>query len=198
MAALKPMLDTLARSYGMDPAKLDYAALSKAVEDDGRYYEDIALERGVDIQTAKQMAKEDRAAKSEQAQLQQAQAQQRVQAWRQEEAQLKEQGIAIDLNKEAENPTFMNLLQAGFGVRGAYEAVHHAEILEAAKKAAYQQAQTQTVASIRAGNLRPTELGSSQTPAAAPGPKLTPQTRAQIRAELDRGRRVDPGKFGII
>lgn len=198
MAALKPMLDILAGHYGMDPAKLDYAALSKAVEGDNRYFEDYALERGVDVETARRMQQEEQAEKSAQEQLRQAQAQQQVRAWREEEAQLKAQGIAIDLNKEAENPTFMNLLRAGFGVRGAYEAVHHAEIVEAAKKAAFGQAQQQTVSAIRAGNTRPAELGSSQTPAAAPGPKLTPQMRAQIRAELGRGRRVDPGKYGII
>lgn len=198
MTALKPMLEVLARAHNLDPANLDYAALSKAVESDDRYYEDMALANGVDVETARQMDKEDRDNKRQQEQLRQEHMQQQVQRWRQEEAQLKGQGITIDLNKEAENPTFMNLLRAGFGVMGAYKAVHHDEIVAAEKQAAFSQAQQQTVAQIRAGNTRPAELGSSQTPATAPGQKLTPQIRAQIRAELDRGRKVDPRKYGIF
>lgn len=198
MAALRPALEVLARAHNLDPANLDYAALSKAVESDNRYYEDMALANGVDVETARQMDKEDRDNKRQQELLRQEHMQQQVQRWRQEEAQLKGQGINIDLSKEAENPTFMNLLRAGFGVKGAYEAVHHAEIVAAEKKAAFSQAQQQTVAQIRAGNTRPAELGGSQTPATAPGQKLTPEIRAQIRAELNRGRKVDPRKYGIF
>lgn len=198
MAALRPALEVLARAHNLDPANLDYAALSKAVESDDRYYEDMALANGVDVETARQMDKEDRANKRQQEIMRQEHMRRQVQAWRQEEQQLKGQGISIDLSKEAENPTFMNLLKAGFGVMGAYKAVHHDEIVTAEKQAAFDRAQQQTVAQIRAGNTRPAELGSSQTPATAPGQKLTPQIRAQIRAELDRGRKVDPRKYGIF
>lgn len=198
MAAIQPMLEVLARAHGLDPTNLDYAALNKAVEGDERYYEDIALERGVDIQTARQMDAQEREGRHRAEQLRHQRMQEQVAAWRQEEAQLKAQGLNINLNAEAENPTFMNLLKAGFGVKGAYEAVHHAEILEAAKKAAYQQAQAQTVADIRSGNYRPAELGSAQAPAPAPAPRLTQENRQSIRARLERGEKVDPREYGIV
>lgn len=197
MEAMKPMFEVLSRQYGMDPAKLDYAALAKAVEGDNRYYEDMALANGVDVDTARQMDKEDRESKRQTEQMRQEHMRNQVASWRQEEAQLKAQGFAIDLNAEAQNPVFVNLLRAGFGVKGAYEAVHHAEIVEATKKAAFQQAQTQTVDQIRSGNYRPAELGSSQAPAPAPGQRITPQMQAEIRAKLDRGMKVDPRDYGI-
>ena len=192
MEAMKPMFEVLSRQYGMDPANLDYAALAQAVEGDNHYYEDMAIANGVTVDAARQMDKENRDNRRQQEHMRQ-----QVASWRQEEAQLKDQGIAIDLNAEAQNPTFVNLLKAGFGVKGAYEAVHHAEIVEAAKKTAFTQAQTQTVAQIRSGTYRPDELGSSQAPAAAPGQKLTPEVRQRIRAALERGRKVDPRTFGI-
>lgn len=197
MEAMKPMFEVLSRQYGMDPAKLDYAALAKAVEGDNRYYEDMAIANGVDVDTARQMDRDNRENQRQQEQLRQERMQQQVQAWRQEEAQLNAQGFKINLNEESKNPTFVNLLRAGFGVRGAYEAVHHAEIVEATKQAAFQQAQAQTVSQIRSGNYRPAELGSSQAPAAAPGQKLSRNQMQSIRARLDRGETVDPREFGI-
>lgn len=198
MEAMRPMLEVLSRQYGMDPGKLDYAKLSQAVEGDNRYYEDMAIANGVDVDTARQMDRDNRENQRQQEQLRQEHMRNQVAAWRQEEAQLKAQGLNVDLNAEAQNPTFVNLLKAGFGVKGAYEAVHHAEILEAAKKAAFTQAQTQTVDQIRSGNYRPAELGSAQAPASAPGPRLTPQAQAQIRARLERGQKVDPREFGLF
>lgn len=198
LAALRPALEVLARAHKLDPANLDYAALSKAVESDDRYYEDMALANGVDVDTARQMDKENRENERQQEQLRQDRMRQQVAAWRQEEQQLKASMPGFDLNKEAENPTFMNLLRAGFGVKNAYEAVHHAEIVAAERQAAFTQAQQQTVAQIRAGNSRPAELGSTQTPAAAPNPQMTPQVRERIRADLSRGIKVDPRKYGII
>lgn len=197
MEAMRPMIEVLARQYGMDPAKLDYAKLSQAVEGDNRYYEDMAIANGVDTDTARQMDRENRENRRQQEQLQQERMQQQVQAWRQEEAQLNAQGIKINLNEESKNPTFVNLLRAGFGVKGAYEAVHHAEIVEATRQAAFQQAQTQTVSQIRSGNYRPAELGSSQAPAAAPGQKLSRSQMQSIRSRLDRGETVDPREYGI-
>lgn len=198
METMRPMFEVLSRQYGLDPAKPDYAALARAVEGDNRYYEDMAIANGVDVDTARQMDAEDRATKRSQEAMRQEHMQQQVQSWRQEEAQLKSQGMNIDLNAEAQNPTFVNLLRAGFGVKGAYEAVHHAEIVEAAKKTAFQQAQQQTVSRIRSGNYRPGELGSSQAPAPAPGQRLTKETRQSIRAKLERGQKVDPREFGIF
>lgn len=198
MEAMKPMLEVLARHHGMDPAKLDYAKLSQAVEGDNRYYEDMAIANGVDVDTARQMDRDNRENQRQQEQLRQERMQQQVQAWRQEEAQLNAQGIKINLNEESKNPTFVNLLRAGFGVKGAYEAVHHAEIVEATKQAAFQQAQTQTVSQIRSGNYRPAELGGSQAPAAAPGQKLSRNQMQNIRARLDRGETVDPREYGIF
>lgn len=193
MEAMRPAIEVLSRQYGMDPAKPDYAALAKAVEGDDRYYEDMALANGVDVDTARRMDAEDRASRRDQEAIRQQKMQETVALWRQEEAQLKAQGVHIDLSTEAQNPVFMNLLRAGFGVRGAYEAVHHAEIVAATKKAAFQEAQTRTVDAIKSGIYRPGDLGSSQ----APQRKLTQADRHSIRAALERGQKVDPALYGI-
>lgn len=200
MEAMRTMFEVLFRQYGIDPAKADYAALAKAVEGDSRYYEDMAIANGVDVDTARQMDAEDRAAKRQQEDLRQQQMRQRVASWRQQEAQLKAEGLNIDLNTEAQSPVFMAVLKATGNVRNAWESTHHAEIVAQREAAAAANAQQQTVTAIRAGNYRPGELGGSQAPS-----EMAPKTSysdaevqrimEQVRKGARTGRRYAPGQI---
>ena len=49
LEALRPALDLLAKRHGMDMEHLDAAALAEAVQNDDAYYEEKALEMGVDV-----------------------------------------------------------------------------------------------------------------------------------------------------
>ena len=86
----------------------------------------------------------------------------------------------FDLKAEVENPEFMIFLHSGMGMKKAYEAAHHDELLEAALRFA--------TAHTQAG--RPVENGlSAQATAATPG-SMANSTRAQrdaIRTRVSRG-----------
>ena len=60
LAKLAPALEVLARRHGLDAENMDYEAIAKAINDDDTYYEDMALEKGVSVQTAKQLDQEAR------------------------------------------------------------------------------------------------------------------------------------------
>ena len=89
----------------------------------------------------------------------------------------------FDLKAELENREFVMLLRSGMGMKKAYEAAHHQELLEAALAFAAAQARAD----------RPAENGlSTQAAAATPG-SMANSTRAQreeIRNRVRRGEKV--------
>ena len=62
-----PAIELLARRYKLDPANMDYDALTKAINDDDSYYEEKALEMGVSVETAKKIDRQERDAAREKA-----------------------------------------------------------------------------------------------------------------------------------
>ena len=56
--ALSPLLEILAKKYGVDPS--DSKALTKAIEDDDSYFEEEALEKGMTVQQLKEVRRMER------------------------------------------------------------------------------------------------------------------------------------------
>ena len=208
LGKLAPMLELLARKHGMDPEKLDYDALVKAVSEDDSYYEDRALEMGVSVDIAKKLDQQERDNARRQRMETQTLEQQKFQN---HIRRLEEQGEAMkqvfpdfDLRRELQNPVFARMTAPGVGisVEDAYHAVHRKEILSAAGQVIAQKTAQKVSNAIQSGSKRPSENGTSaQAPSVTTFDysKATAEQRAalkaHIRAEAAQGRKVYPGGY---
>lgn len=164
---LTPALEALLQKYGLKEG--DYEGLVAKITDDDALYEDEALQRGIPVDTLKQMKK----LEADKAQLQ------RMQAERMQEAQVQKhfqnlvtQGDALrqiypgfDLNTELQNPRFFELTKPGVGVdvRTAYEVVHRDEIIGGAMQYTAQQTAQKLSSAMASGANRPSENGLSSS-----------------------------------
>lgn len=205
LGKLAPALEVLARKYKLDPEKLDYDALSNAVNNDEQYYEDKAMEMGTNVETARRVDQMEREQARQQRQQQQSLQEQMVQNHfanlvKQSEA-LKQTFPSFDLRQELQNPTFVRLTQPGSGlsVEDAYYAIHRNEIQAASMQVAAQKTAEKMSAAIQSGSRRPAENGSGgqATAPAIDYRKMTRQERddlkARIRAAKARGEVIYPG-----
>ena len=207
LAKLMPALELLARKHKLDPAKMDYDALAKAISDDDSYYEDKALQMGTSVETAKKIDQQER----DTARQQRAEAlsleEQRI---RNHFASLENQALAMqkivpnfDLQTELKNPAFLRMTSpnVGISVRDAYYAVHHDEMQTAAMQATAKATAQNISQNIQARQRRPDENGiSGQAPSATTFDysKASPEQREafkkDLRARMARGEKVYPGR----
>ena len=207
LAKLTPALELLARKHNLDPAKMDYDALTKAISDDDSYYEDRALQMGTSVETAKKIDQQERDTarqkKAEELTLQE----QRI---RNHFASLENQALAMqkivpnfDLQTELKNPAFLRMTSpnVGISVRDAYYAVHHDEMQTAAMQATAKATAQNISNNIQARQRRPDENGiSGQAPSATTFDysKASPEQREafkrDLRARMARGEKVYPGQ----
>lgn len=195
LAKLAPALEILAGQYGMDPANLDYAALSEAIGNDDKNYEELALKMGTSVEDARGIAKQQQQARKEATQSHLASLEQQGEA-------LKQVFPGFDLHAELQNPTFARLTapNSGLTLEDAYYAVHRKEIMTESMRAAANQTAERMSAAIQSGSRRPTENGSTGS---APtktnfsyrnaSPAERAAFKAHIRSEAARGRKVYPG-----
>ena len=208
MAKLTPALEVLARKYGQDPAKPDYDALAKAINDEDAYYEDKALEMGTTVEAAKRIDQEERANARQQREearnLEQQQMQQHFMRLEQQGEALKKVFPSFDLRAELQNPAFARMTAPGTGlmsVEDAYRAVHRKEI-EAAQSQVIAQRTAQNISNaIQAGSRRPNENGTSGQSASVTTFDYSKASREQrealkqqIRAAAARGEKLYPGR----
>ena len=208
LAKITPALELLARKHNLDPTKMDYDALAKAISNDESYYEDKALEMGVDIETAKKIDQQERDTAREQRQQEQTLEQQRIQQHivklQQQGEAMKEKFPGFDLQKELQNPAFLRMTSpnVGISVEDAYFAVHRNEIMAAGMQVTAQKTAQKISNAIQAGSRRPTEAGTSgQAPSVTTFDysKASPEQRAafkaHLRSEAAKGRKVYPGSY---
>lgn len=193
--SLSPVLDLLAKKYGVDPS--DAAALGKAIEEDDAYYEDEALETGLTVQQVKEKRKMLR--ENEQLRVQLEQQQMRENAdrqyadWVRQGDALKAVYPSFDLKAEVQNEQFLSLLRSGVPLQTAFEVVHKDEILPAAMQFAARQAQQKVTDSIMAGQKRPTEGAMSNRATSVRKTDVTQLTRAdreEIARRVARGEKI--------
>ena len=191
----RPLMELLAGKYGVDAE--DIAGIVKAAEADDGYYEQEAAEKGLTVaqlKDFKRMERENARLKAAADERQRVEGVNRVHAqWARESEELKAIYPNFDFDAETQNPTFSSLLQAGVGVRAAYETTHLDEIVSGAMQFTAQKAQQQTVNNIRARGMRPDE-GGMGTRAAGEArldvSKLTKKERAEYAARALRGERI--------
>jgi hypothetical protein len=208
IAKMAPAIEVLARRHGQDPANPDYEALAKAISDDDSYYEEMALEQGVTVETAKRLDQEarDRARqqRDQQRTLEEQQIRDHFVSLEKQAESLKKVFPGFDLRAELKNDAFARMLAPGKGimsVEDAYYAVHRKEIDAARSQVIAQQTAQNISNAIQAGTRRPSENGTTgQAPSVTTFDysKANRQQRealkAQIYAAAARGEKLYPGK----
>ncbi len=208
LSKLAPALEVLARKHNLDMENMDYDALAKAVSDDDSYYEDKALEMGVDLETAKKIDQEERGNARQQREEARTIEQQRLVN---HVKSLETQGQAMkavfpnfDLATELKNKRFAAMLHPNLGgaisVEDAYYAVHRKEIQAAAMQVTAQKTAENLSNAIQAGSRRPVENGVSGQAASVTkfdyrnaSPEQRAELKRQIREAAARGEKLYPG-----
>ena len=207
LGKLTPALEVLARQHNLDPANIDYDALAKAINDDESFYEDKALEMGVDVATARKIDQEERDTARQQRDqertIEQERNQQHIMKLIQQEEAMKKVFPNFDLRTELQNPAFARMTspQVGISVEDAYYAVHRNELQAASMQVAAHKTAQKISNAIQAGSRRPNENGTSgQAPSVTTFDysKASPEQRAAfkqyLRSEAAKGRKVYPGR----
>ena len=167
LGKLTPALELLARQHNLDPANIDYDALTKAISDDESFYEQKALEMGVSIETAKKMDQQERDTarqqRDQQRTLEQQKFQQHIMKLEQQGNEMKKVFPNFDLRTELQNPVFARMTSpnVGISVQDAYYAIHRNEIQTASMQVAAQKTAQKISNAIQAGSRRPNENGTS-------------------------------------
>ena len=207
LAKLTPALELLARKHNLDPTKMDYDALTKAISDDDSYYEDKALQMGTSVETAKKIDQQERDTarqkKAEELSIQEQKIRNHFAGLEQQAKEFQKIIPGFDLQTELKNPYFLRMTSpnVGISVRDAYYAVHHDEMQEAAMRAAAKATEQNISNNIQARQRRPDENGiSGQAPSATTFDysKASPEQREafkrDLRARMARGEKVYPGQ----
>ena len=207
LSKLAPALEVLARKHNLDIENMDYDALAKAVNDDDSYYEDKALEMGVDLETAKKIDQEERGNARQQREEARTLEQQRIIS---HIKSLEAQGHAMkatfpnfDLATELKNPAFARMTSpnVGISVEDAYYAVHRNEIQTAAMQVTAQKTAENLSNAIQAGGRRPVENGVTGQAASVTkfdyrnaSPEQRAALKQRIREAAARGEKLYPGR----
>ena len=203
LGKLTPALELLARKHGQDPAKIDYDALVKSINDDESYYEDKALEMGVSVETARRIDQQERDTARQQREHERTIEEQKFQ---QHITKLEQQGEAMkkvfpnfDLRTELQNPSFARMTSpnVGISVEDAYYAVHRNEIQTAAMQVTAQKTAQKISNAIQAGSRRPDENGTSgQAPSVTTFDyrSMSPEQRKALKDRIRSGEKIYPGQ----
>ena len=207
LAKLTPALELLARKHNLDPAKMDYDALTKAISDDDSYYEDRALQMGTSVETAKKIDQQERDTarqkKAEELSIQEQKIRNHFTGLEQQALEMKKMFPNFDLQTELKNPAFLRMTSpnVGISVRDAYYAVHHDEMQTAAMQATAKATAQNISQNIQARQRRPDENGiSGQAPSATTfdyrnaSREQREAFKRDLRARMARGEKVYPGQ----
>ena len=174
LQALSPAIERLAQKYGVDPT--DQNALTQAILNDNDHYEQEALEKGLPVETVKELDRMKREAEQLRVQQEQQQREQRIQGRFNELSAeipaMKELYPGFDMARELENPKFAYMVdpdaRVKYSLKEAYYAIHGDEITMAGMKYADEKGAQKVARSIQANARRPSEnglgnVGPSQT-----------------------------------
>lgn len=165
LAKLSPALDALYQKQNVKPGDLD--GLVKSITDDDSLYEDEALQKGIPVDTLKQMkrleAETETLKQQAQERAQQEIVQRHIQGLVEQGDALKQMYPSFDLRQEMQNEQFARLVHpsVNIDVRTAYEVVHRDQIQPAMAAAVAQKTAMDMSRSIQSTGIRPAENGIS-------------------------------------
>ena len=198
LESLNPLLEILAQKYGTKAG--DTEALLNKLRDDDSLYEEEALEKGIPVETLKQLKNlqrdnEQMRARQQQS-LEESLFQQHIQGLVQQGEQVKQVFPSFDLRKELQNDTFRRLTspEGGVDVMTAYRVVHAREIEPMAMQVASQKTAEMLSQKIQAGKSFPRENGVGSTAGVevrSDPSKLTKADFDEIRERARRGEKIE-------
>jgi hypothetical protein len=198
---MQPVMQMLAEKYHADPG--DVEAISKAIQEDSSYYEDEAAERGMSVEQLKEfkrISRENAALRAAEEQRQEKAGQQEAMLrWQQQSENVAQkypgfQGLEEEANDPVTGERFLQLLSSGIDVENAYKVVHMDDLISGALEYGVNKARHDTVQTIKARGMRPSENGASGTGAAVQHKdvaSLTKDERAQLMKRALRGESID-------
>lgn len=208
LKTMAPAFEVLAIKHGLDPNNIDYKALSQAIHNDETYYEDKALEMGVDIDEARRLVQKERSEARQQRQesvdLREQMIRDHVNKVKDQAAELKKLFPGFDLQKEMKDPRFVRMTAPGSGlsVQDAYYAIHREELQMATAQATFNAASKKISNAIQSGARRPAENGTSAQAPSVTTFDYSKASKAQrdafkehLRREAAQGRKVYPGGY---
>ena len=194
--ALAPVLEILSKKHGVEEGNID--ALIKAIEEDDSYFEEEALEKGMTVEELKRIRKIEK--ENSQLKAEMAENQRRANAaklygeWLRQAEEVKGIYPSFDLETELRNPAFRRLVQdPAIGVRTAYEAIHHDDVVQGAMQFTAQAVEQKLVNNIIAGGARPIENGNASQSASltkSDVSQLSKADRAEIARRVARGEKI--------
>ena len=199
---LTPALEKFAAKYGIKDST-DIDSIVSAIDSDNSIYEEIATERGVTVEQAKELMQAERIIRQDEIRQQQdAQKiafQNQMNAWWQEAEELKEYYPNFNFELESKNDKFREWLNRGMSVTDAYEHIHLPEFLSGAMGYAYNQCRQDIADTMRANANRPIENGTSQQQASNySGMSFDKLNQNQIKELLNAaslGEKIDEKNF---
>lgn len=160
--AYDAIAQSLAQRYSIEDAS-DLDAISKALEADDGWLEDEALDKGIPVETLKQIKSMEASISRTRAQEREAQQQAEFEAVMADIegkfAAVKGKYPSADFRTEMNNETFARMCFSGFDPLNAFEAVHHQELMDNAIQQASKAAVSQATQTVRSGMARPVESG---------------------------------------
>lgn len=162
---LQPLLEALYQQNGVKKGDLD--ALIKQVTNDDALYEDEALQRGIPVETLKEMKAFQREAEALKAQVAEQEERQfyerHLQGLFQQGESLRQLYPNFDLKAELGNPEFARLTSpsVGLDVRTAFEVVHRDELEPMKAEAIRRKVSEDMSRAYLSGSKRPAENGIS-------------------------------------
>ncbi len=189
----QPVIDLLRQRYGAE----DVGELAKALENDDRYWSEVAEEAGMSVEQYKKFQKLQREnadlLRQQRARQGQARADAQMRQWYAEAEQVRAAYPGFDLRTEAQNPNFLAMLRAGVPVLHAYEVAHMDDIKAGIAAEQAKTTEKKVVDGIRAKGVRPPENGTvpqSGFTVRDDVSKLTKKDRAEIARRAARGERI--------
>ena len=195
---VRGLMEALHEAYGVDADDLE--ALTDAVKNgrvkDEAYFEKLVMEKGVSVETARQMDKLESenkrlTAAEKFAEDQRKAAQRQVEIdrihaeWDREAEQLKAQYPEFDLEQTLANPEIANLMRLGVSMSNAYRAVYFDQIMAQNESRTAKQVERGVEARIRQRGTRPGENGIRPGGAAQTHTDVNALTRKE-REQLER------------
>ena len=162
---LMPAMELLARRYGVQDVS-DSKAIVQAILSDDALIEDAAMEAGMETSAFRRLVRaesevaENRRQQNEQRRLEGQR--QQYETWVKQAEAAKVKYPNLDLETEAQNEKFMELLNSNIDVANAYLIVHQDELMYGAMQTATKMATQQVAKSVAAGAARPNENGTGQ------------------------------------
>lgn len=181
----EPLMEKLFLRYGVQ----NLEALSKAIDNDRTYLDDVAMQQGVSVEQLLKMRRleldNSRYRQQQEAEQQRLQRAKIFAQWEEQAKQAQALYPDFDLQTELENETFRDLLKRGIDVRAAYQVAHFDDIQAGAVQAAVQDTKQRVTADIQARGSRPLENAAGAQAAVTHKYDFANMTKAQ-RDELER------------